>query len=128
MSSVVLVFGEKEYDFGELIKVAASGPEIAVELKDINDPSQADYKVDVKGDVTGIKERLVYFKQHGKFTILAGRHLYEQGQVKGRLISTPMLKRVRLVEEEVAPAQMQKLVEKFEKPVKPRVPRRVWPE
>jgi hypothetical protein len=111
----VLVFNKNRYQLDRLILLGKAGSTIAVGVADINPFSETkeinpDHVVTIENsnepiDFTGP----LYFKQHGKYTVIIGQNYVTEAiksgkaMIKGRLISTPALKSVRINPEQPVP-------------------------
>lgn len=109
----VLLLNKVPHQLNAVISNAGSGPMIEAKLVEINPMHGKDclphHSVElrhVRSD-TVVKEP-VFFKQDGKYTVLLGMGFVYQAQekgavtVRGRLLSTPMLKKCRV---EIEPVQ-----------------------
>ena len=117
MSNVLLLLAGSSYDLSRLLHQAKSCPQIEIAENELNDPNDAqypDHKVAFSHDDITSSSLVVFYKQHGKYTILIGNELIEKqkanpkykGKLSGYLISKPALKKARLEkegEEEEAP-------------------------
>jgi hypothetical protein len=109
----VLVLGDAEYDLDAVIKIGASGPLIKITAEEINETNNGQYpehvvafKPEAVSEEMNNRSSMLFYKQHGKFTILVGRETYDRlkteknfpGTVSGRLLSSPALKKAKLIE------------------------------
>lgn len=95
-----LLFNEQKYHLNEVLRLAGLGPQITVK----RDEMAPAFPVQLTGGEDVPEKGLpIFYKHEGKFIVLAGLHRYlEQaadpkfkGEYKGRLMSTPMLKKAR---------------------------------
>jgi hypothetical protein len=100
-----LRFGDHTYALDKVLMIGASGPSIDVSEYDINDDMVNPYKVKVVSKTPFVDDgQVIFYKQHGKFTILAGKLTAEKamkngkynGRLNGRLISSIALKKTKL--------------------------------
>jgi hypothetical protein len=101
----ILKFGDNTYALAKVLMIGASGPVVDIKKDDINDRRADAYRVTVvsKEPFTD-NGPVIFYKQHGKFTILAGERTAEKamnnpkfnGLLNGRLISSIALKKTRL--------------------------------
>lgn len=97
-----------EYDLVALTKFGKIGPEATMEKDNLNLDDM--HKVIIENDSTNVEESVIlFFKQHGRFTILTGRaeaekQLTKHNKVKGRIVSSPVLKKAQLNDAEVVAA------------------------
>jgi hypothetical protein len=107
-----LIFNGHEYQLLTLLKTAAAGPKVEVALADIDLEPKGDLSPELHpGNVEIHEENVVLFKHNNKYIVLAGRgrvqraHTNKLTVVKGNLLSTPALKKSRIVKD-VAPAPL----------------------
>jgi hypothetical protein len=102
-----LILNEQEYDLVPLLKTLLGCPLIAVKVEELNKFTGPDVNkehiVTTKPDYPQLgTSEIVFYKQHGAYTVIAGQdRVTEQlaaGQpvIKGRLVSSPCLKKYRV--------------------------------
>ncbi len=101
----VMFLNGQKYNFAAVLKVGKTGPEISPKFDEIN-PFEGDkvnpehvVSFDVKPDKIEFNG-VLYFKQHGKLTVLVGHESVAAGKLHGRLLSTPAFKTARIVEQQ----------------------------
>lgn len=97
---VILILHDHEYNLERLLDLAGTGPVITVDAKDL-DMTVTTADLRLSAEVEGYDNaEIIFFKYHGKFIPLRGkgRIAAAAGQTtfKGRLISTPALKKARI--------------------------------
>jgi hypothetical protein len=124
MSQILLMHGGHTYSLAALLKIAGTGPVIEISEDELNpldhpefmvktEPPTTDIPVEDRGSVERYNP-VILLKQQGKYTMLVGeagiaiqkQNPKYQGKLKGRLVTSVMLKRIRLDEptaEEVKP-------------------------
>lgn len=103
--TAVLTLNGHEHDLAKLLDLAAQGPLITVDLKDVDLDPTPETAVTLSHEPNGWQtDDPIFFKYQNKFIPLRGaagiRQLNSKGlaSVKGRLLSTPALKKSRLVD------------------------------
>ena len=106
----LLVFQEKKYDLTKLLAVVGDAPHVEIKYGDINMEPGPDTSVVLSNlDTTDAPKVVTFFKWEGKFVILTGhaqaiaqlpepKKITNDCLIKGRLLSTPALKKARIVE------------------------------
>lgn len=100
----VLGFNGQQYKLAEVLRLAGLGPHITIQESDLNKEALA---VVHTGNLDGRADShpvAVFYKHEGKYLVLAGHANYRKqladpkykGELKGRLISSPVLKKARL--------------------------------
>ncbi len=107
-SNVMLLVGGFAHHVKQLLQYGAAGPLIEIPINEINDPLdeqfKAEHTVEFKPHTTEFDAApVLFFKQHGKYTVLTGKdvvaqHILEKKTaITGRLLSTPAMKKARPV-------------------------------
>lgn len=98
-----------KYRLDAAIGQGKAGPQITVTREELNTGDQPEHSITVSNtDIDIDQEEVVFYKQHGKWTILFGRakahaQLEKHQKVTGRILSSPALKKAKLVEEAEVP-------------------------
>lgn len=91
-----LTLAGHQYDAETIKRLCGSAPKIEVNLTDINDGTNPEHVPNLSEQF--ICDIVVFYKQHGKMTIVLGdaeKHT-KDGKVKGALLSSPMIKKARI--------------------------------
>lgn len=92
-----LFLGGNIYDADQIPRLTSGAPFISVDPKEINDDDEPSHVPSFQKPFTS--DKVVFYKQHGKFTVVAGdrnRHTGKDGKVSGYLLSGPVFKRAKL--------------------------------
>lgn len=103
----LLILNGQAYDLLPLLKTIRSCPLVAIKVEELNASlgftTDKEHIVTTKPDYPQLgTSEVVFYKQHGAYTVLAGqvlvsRYLADQFPIiKGRLVSTPGLKKHRV--------------------------------
>lgn len=105
-SKTVLSFNGHEYHLAQLLKTAATGPKIEVKFDEIDLGPKDQLSPELKPlDMAIHEESVVFVKHDNKYICLAGRNRIHRAKdkgdtvVKGNLLSTPALKKSRIVKD-----------------------------
>lgn len=102
----LLILNGVPHHLSKVLQNARIAPTVEIKIEDINalphcgGPAESLVRHQPE-TVAGTEREIVFFKQNGGYTILTGRKKFEQqaqGVVKGKLLSTPMLKKCRVEE------------------------------
>ena len=92
-----------QYDLNAVIAVAATGPTVEIDAAELDMENYPTLSRPVQTKLP------VFFKYNGKFIVLLGQELVvaalmaNKAKIKGKLVSTPMLKKARIEERQAQP-------------------------
>lgn len=101
-SKALLIFNGVKHHVHLVQSVGGSGPNVGIAAVDIDMKTQATFEPHDDATITG-DGPILFYKWEGKYVVLLGRSRVEnaladkQATIKGRLISTPGLKKARIV-------------------------------
>ena len=104
---VIMFLANSKYFLDSVLKIGKSGLTISVNENEINSTANPEHIVTLSREFSALdSEEVIFYKQHGKFTIISGRNRIAEakaspkfkGEHKGRLITTVALKRARIDE------------------------------
>ena len=109
--SAIMFFNGSQYTLANIVALGKIGPTINIQIEDINlyeGPNQKTEHVVVfnppQQNPAADDGSIVFYKQHGRYTVLLGKNTLVSkilvkdftNNIKGRLISTPALKKARI--------------------------------